>query len=69
MSQTDICDLFAAPDLVSHAGNTSLCQVIKFPSLESDASTDAPLPLIKDAPEGARLMSVLASERRKTTFI
>jgi len=72
ISQIDLCDLFVAPDLVVNAGESTCRQVIKFPRLQSDVRKDAPRhsrPLIKDAPEGARVMSVLASERRRTTFI
>jgi hypothetical protein len=72
ISHIDLCDLFAAPDLVAHAGESTSRQVINFPCLDSEARRDTPRhfrPLIQDAPEGARLMSVLASERRRTTFI
>lgn len=72
ISQIDLCDLFVAPDLIVNAGESTCRQVIKFPRFQSDVRKDAPRhsrPLIKDAPEGARVMSVLASERRRTTFI
>lgn len=67
ISQTDLGDLFAAPDLVSHT-ESNLRQIVQFRCLDSDAD-ELPRPLIKDAPEGARLISVLASERRKSSFI
>jgi hypothetical protein len=73
ISHIDLCDLFAAPDLVAHVGESTSRQVINFPCLDNEeAQKDTPRhfrPLIRDAPEGARLMSVLASERRRTTFI
>ena len=72
ISQIDLCDLFVAPDLVVNAGESTCRQVLKFLRFQSDVRKDAPRhsrPLIKDAPEGARVMSVLASERRRTTFI
>ena len=67
ISQTDLGDLFAAPDLVSHT-ESNLRQIVQFRCVDSDRN-ELPRPLIKDAPEGARLMSVLASERRKSSFI
>ena len=72
ISQIDLCDLFVAPDLVVNASDSTCRQVINFPRLQSDARKDAPRhsrPLLQDAPEGARVMSVVASERRRTTFI
>jgi hypothetical protein len=63
IGKIDMCDLFA-----SNAQATSLKermkQIVTFAYNSNDDS-----PLIEDAPEGARLLSVLASERRRDNFI
>mmetsp|Transcript_8856 Transcript_8856/g.19868 ORF Transcript_8856/g.19868 Transcript_8856/m.19868 type:complete len:2027 (-) Transcript_8856:217-6297(-) len=70
ISETDLRDLFASPDLVANLSTSTLRQSVNFPRVEGNASEhDSSNPLIEDAPEGARLMSVLASERRRDNFI
>lgn len=66
VSKTDLCDMFAAPDLVARTTG-SIQQSINFPFTENGLSHIHPL--IKDAPEGARLMTAIASARRKENFI
>jgi hypothetical protein len=71
VSKTDLCDMFAAPDLVASTSG-SIQQRINFPRLENNPETkdlSHGHPLFVDAPEGARLMTVLASTRRKENFI
>ena len=73
VTKIDLCDLFAAPDLVASTSTSTMRQTINFTCVEKDDSDDGPSsidhPLIEDAPEGGRLMSVLASDRRKDNFI
>lgn len=67
VSKTDLCDMFAAPDLAASTSG-SIQQSITFPRVETSTENNL-YPLIEDAPEGARLMTVLASTRRKDNFI
>mmetsp|Transcript_6171 Transcript_6171/g.11038 ORF Transcript_6171/g.11038 Transcript_6171/m.11038 type:complete len:840 (-) Transcript_6171:306-2825(-) len=72
VSNTDLCDLFAAPDLMSYPSTSTMKQSVSFPLSETYFSEDGASnshPLIEDSPEGARLLSVLASERRRDNFI
>ncbi|KAL7553079.1 hypothetical protein ACHAWF_016337 [Thalassiosira exigua] len=74
VSAADLSDLFAAPApglAVTPNNLSTLRQSVYFPPTEtdSDAEDARNLPLVKDAPEGARLMMILASERRRENFI
>ena len=69
VSNTDLCDLFAAPDLASNVSYSTMGQSIKFSRDAKEDGSNNERPLIEDVPVGARLMSVLASERRKDNFI
>lgn len=66
IGKIDMCDLFAS-NAQSTALKERMKQIVTF-TYTSDNSTDV-CPLIEDAPEGARLLSVLASERRRDNFI
>lgn len=73
VSKIDLCDIFADPHVQSTASTERLNQTVTFAHM-SDNSTDEvdgdkSCPLIEDGPEGARLLSVLASERRRDNFI
>ncbi len=72
ITKIDLCDIFADPQVQSTARTERLKQSITF-APTGDKSTfdddDSNCPLIADGPEGARLLSVLASERRKDNFI
>ena len=66
IAKIDLCDIFADPHVQSTARTERLQQSITFALDDDDASNS---PLITDGPEGARLLSVLASERRRDNFI
>ena len=69
VSKTDLSDLFAAPDLAIST-NGSIQQSLNFTcENNSDINDSCGNSLFDDAPEGARLMTVLASSRRKDNFI
>lgn len=65
ISKVDLGDLFADPQVQSSARAERLKQSIIFPPDDYVRNT----PLVADGSEGARLLSVLASERRKDNFI
>ena len=72
ISKIDLCDLFAAPDLLVNVSTTGLGQVVTFHPANVDNDKEEHNgchSLIQDAPEGARLLIVLASERRRDNFI
>lgn len=65
ISKLDLGDLFADPQVQSSARAERLKQSIVFAPDDYVRNT----PLVEDGAEGARLLSVLASERRKDNFI
>ena len=68
VSTIDLRDLFAAPELLANTSSSTMKQSITFSQVKYDESEDESSnnhPLIDDAPEGGRIMAVLASERRK----
>lgn len=65
MSKLDLGDLFADPQVQSSTRAERLKQSIIFAPDDYVRNT----PLVADGSEGARLLSVLASERRKDNFI
>jgi len=76
MSRIDLIDLVASPELRFSTSQGSSRQVILFRDIDSKTVwTEGPYksegqrPLLNDIPEGARLLSVLASDRRKDNFI
>ena len=72
VSNADLNDLFSAPDVTSFPLTSTMKQCVKFPLEKTHVNEDSPgegQALINDLPEGARLLSVLASERRRENFI
>ncbi|KAL7520635.1 hypothetical protein ACHAWX_005350 [Stephanocyclus meneghinianus] len=75
ISDLDLVDMFAVPGLVAKVIKSTMRQSVHFFPVNSSVSgvknnkQSDRHPLIEDAPEGARLMTVLASERRKDLFI
>ena len=68
VSDTDLGDLFAAHVQMANLSKSAMRQRVFFPSKVDEVQNDKSA-LLTDAPEGARLMTVLASERRKDNFI
>jgi len=69
VSTTDLIDLFAAPDLTTSSEKSNMKQCVLLKRNESEGATSNIHPLLEDSPEGARLLSVLASERRRENFV
>jgi hypothetical protein len=63
----DLRDLFAAPDLIATVSRSKIGQKLMF--YPDGNETNHNHSLFNDAPEGVRLLNVLASERRKDHFI
>jgi len=62
----DLRDMFKAEDLIATVNRSKTNQEVIFPFTYDDESNQH---ILVDAPEGARLMAVLASERRRDNFI
>ncbi|KAL3795161.1 hypothetical protein HJC23_007389 [Cyclotella cryptica] len=72
ISDLDLVDMFSSPNLVATVTNSTVHQSVHFPPVDSSVKNNEHnirYPLLEDAPEGARLMIVLACERRKDLFI
>ena len=72
VSNLDLGDLCLVPGVVGNVTKSTMRQSVSFPPVKSnleDDQTNTSHTLIEDSPEGARLLSVLASERRKDNFI
>jgi len=71
VTNTDLRDLFAASDVTSSITQSTMQQCVNFPVVSDVCGNGLSnaCPMLVDAPEGARLMSVLASERRRDNFI
>lgn len=71
ISDVDLKDMFMAPDLNTVVPKSKSRQsILFFPTNDEIQDDESPIqPLLDDAPEGARLMTVLASGRRKDHFV
>ena len=72
ISKLDLCDVFAAPGLTTSTSKLTLPQIINFAPVDANSKRDGSSqdrPLTQDIPEGAKLLSVLASDRHKDNFI
>ena len=71
VSGIDLCDLFSstAEDLSYTATKQQAPQTVKFHTSDSEIADLGQCPLLDDVPEAAKLMMVMASERRRDNFI